>query len=75
MSTCRRVAHGLTELREGELSFFERLGLRAHMTICPSCRRYVGQVDATIEGLGHCKETLSEDESQALVERLKQRRR
>ena len=70
MTTCRKVAHQLTELREGDLSFVERAGLRFHMTICPSCKRYIEQFDATVDGLAHSKEELSEEESKALVARL-----
>jgi hypothetical protein len=70
MSTCRKVAHQLTELREGELSLVERAGLRFHMTICPSCKRYIKQFDATVDGLAHSKEELPEEESKALVARL-----
>jgi hypothetical protein len=66
---CRNVAHNLTELNEGHLSFWQRFTLRAHMAICPSCKVYVRQMEDTTRVLGESKETLSDDASRAIAER------
>jgi len=44
---CRRVAHDLTELNEGDLPFFRRTLLRFHLAICPACKLFVRQMDET----------------------------
>lgn len=66
---CRRVAHGLTELEEGNLPFFKRLLLRAHLGICPACRSYASQMHATKVALAESDEPLSDEASRAIAER------
>ncbi len=66
---CRGVAHELTELEEGNLPFFKRLLLRAHLTICPSCKVYVRQMGATKDALHDADEPLSDEASRAIAAR------
>ncbi len=68
---CRRVAHDLTELEEGNLPFLRKLGLRAHKFICPACRAYIRQMHATVDALGEASDELPTDESQAIAARAR----
>ena len=67
---CRRVANDLTELNEGDLPFWRRATLRLHMSICPACKVYVRQMNATVGALHEANEPLSEEASRAIAERL-----
>lgn len=71
---CRRVAHGWTELKEGDLPFWRRTFLRFHLAICPACQAYARQMDATVEALGEAEEPLAEEESRAIAERARRGR-
>jgi len=67
---CRRVAHDWTELKEGDLPFWRRTFLRMHLAICPACKTYVRQMDATVGALGEAGEVWSEEESRGVAERV-----
>lgn len=66
---CRGVAHDLTELEEGSLPFLRRMLLRAHLSFCPACKRYVRQMDATKNALHDADEPLDDAASRAIAER------
>ena len=70
MSNCRRVAHDLTELQEGELPLHRRALLRFHLLICPSCKVYVKQMHTTVEALREVDEPLAEDAGRELAKKL-----
>lgn len=67
---CRSVAHDWTELEEGDLPFWRRLGLRVHLAVCPACKSYTRQMRATIEALGEIEEPMPRDASRELAGRL-----
>lgn len=67
---CRRVAHDWTELEEGELPFWRRLGLRAHLVICPACKAYTKQMRTTVATLEKVDEPLGDEASRDLAARL-----
>lgn len=72
---CRGIAHELTELEEGHLPFFKRLLLRAHLGICPSCKAYVRQMEATKDALSDADEPLDDAASRAIAERARRARK
>ena len=67
---CRRVAHDLTELREGDLPFVQRTVLRVHLALCPSCKAYAHQMDETTRALHEVDEPLPDEASRAIAERI-----
>ena len=67
---CRRLAHDWTELKEGNLPFWRRAGLRFHLAICPGCKVYAKQMGETVEALHEAEEPLEEEASRAIAERL-----
>ncbi|MBD0272884.1 MAG: zf-HC2 domain-containing protein [Acetobacteraceae bacterium] len=48
MPTCREVAEQATEYLEEAMPRRERLGVWAHLRICPNCRAYLRQLMGTI---------------------------
>ena len=44
MLTCKEASHLLSESQERPLSFWERWGLRLHLWMCESCRRFEQQL-------------------------------
>ena len=71
---CRRVAHDWTELKEGDLPFWRRVFGRMHLAICPACKAYARQMEATVGALGEAEEGLGEEESRAIAERVRRGR-
>lgn len=48
MPTCREVAENATEYLEKTMPRGERLGVWAHLRVCPNCRAYLRQFLRTI---------------------------
>lgn len=48
MPTCQEVAENATEYLEKAMPRRERLGVWAHLRICPNCRNYLRQLMATM---------------------------
>lgn len=44
MLTCKQVSKALAEQDYKEMSFFKRLGLKAHVALCVVCKGYNGNV-------------------------------
>lgn len=44
MLTCKDASHLISARQERRLDFWERWGLRLHVWMCISCRRFEGQV-------------------------------
>ncbi len=51
MLTCKDVSRLISGQQEHSLRFRERLGLRAHLLLCVSCRRFERQMAAIRRGL------------------------
>ena len=47
MPTCQEVAENATEYLEKALPRRERLGVWAHLRVCPNCRAYLRQLMGT----------------------------
>lgn len=48
MPTCQEVAENATEYLERAMPRRQRLGVWAHLRICPNCRNYLRQFMATM---------------------------
>ena len=48
MPTCREMSELVTDYMEGALPPSRWLGARLHLLLCPACRRFFGQMRATI---------------------------
>ncbi len=48
MLTCHQVAEEATEYMEGTAPPPRRLGVWAHLRLCPNCREYLRQLGRTI---------------------------
>ena len=48
MPTCQEVAENATEYLEKAMPRRERLGVWAHLRVCPNCRAYLRQLLGTI---------------------------
>ncbi len=56
MMSCREASRLVSERRDRELTFGERLGLRFHVLMCWFCKHYADQIDflhETAHLLGH----------------------
>ena len=47
MLTCRDLAHKADAFLDGELSTWQKLQIRLHMSMCNGCARFMGQMRAT----------------------------
>lgn len=56
MLTCKQIAELVTAFAEGELTFTDRVRFRMHIALCPNCRAYVRQMQATAKALGKLPE-------------------
>ncbi|MTI52502.1 MAG: zf-HC2 domain-containing protein [Alcanivorax sp.] len=71
MLKCQHVEQRADALVDGErLPFGERLALQAHLMICRHCRRYLRQLRALVRTLRGSPDTLSDKNTEALVERI-----
>lgn len=50
--SCEQLVELATEYFEGGLEVSERLRFERHLTICPPCRGFVGQLRATVGAAG-----------------------
>ncbi len=48
MPTCKEVAENATEYLEKAMPRRERLGVWAHLRVCPNCRAYLRQLLDTV---------------------------
>jgi anti-sigma factor RsiW len=72
---CREVREGLTEYLDAALSPERRQGYDAHLAACASCRRFLGELRATVEALsGLPREPMPAEAKRRLSEALRQRR-
>ena len=71
MLKCQHVEQRADALIDGErLPITERLALRTHLMICRHCRRYLRQLRALVRTLRGSLDTLSDKNTEALVERI-----
>jgi anti-sigma factor RsiW len=74
MLTCKEQVARSSDYLDGQLSFRERLMVRHHLMVCPSCRRFIRQMrlmQATLRAMP--EETVPD--ADALAERLAAERR
>lgn len=69
MLSCKHTVEQGSDYIDGELSFWRKVEMKAHLIICVHCRRYVKQLRQTISMLA--KKSYQEP-SEPLVEELKQ---
>jgi anti-sigma factor RsiW len=70
--TCKELTELVTSYLEGHLSFFDRMRFTLHLRMCPHCRAYMKQMEATIDRLGSLpEETISPDVCQQMIERFR----
>ena len=73
--TCRELTEAATDKKEGALDGLDRAALRVHLAWCTKCRRYLEQMDLTIDVLGAMpNEPAPEDVHAALAEKLRKSR-
>jgi anti-sigma factor RsiW len=48
MLSCQEVTERASAYLDGDFGRWERLRLKAHLAICEGCRRYLGQLKATV---------------------------
>ena len=49
--TCRELTERSTDKKEGRLTRGERLAVALHLAWCRRCRRYLAQLDLTVDAL------------------------
>ena len=52
MVNCKDITELLTEYLEGEMSFGERMQVRAHLMMCGPCKLYADQLQLSIDSCG-----------------------
>ncbi|NUO49430.1 MAG: hypothetical protein HOV80_11295 [Polyangiaceae bacterium] len=73
--TCRELTEAATDKKEGALSGVDRAALRVHLAWCTRCRRYLEQMDLTVDVLGAMpSEPAPEDVHAQLLEKLQKNR-
>jgi len=70
MLSCKDVTEEANAYIDKELPFMKRLSVRMHLFICVNCRRYMNQLNLTIQTLGRMgkPESISEERSRQLME-------
>lgn len=73
MLSCKDVTDEANAYIDDELPFMKRLSVRMHLFICKNCRRYMNQLNVTIQTLGRMNksEPVSEQLNQELVKCFK----
>lgn len=73
MYSCRQVCENATELKDADTTLVRRLKLRFHLLVCKHCRRFVRQLDNTMDATRRvdASESPSEEEIQRVLERLR----
>ncbi len=56
MLTCAEIVKLVTDYMDGRLSGDERRRFEEHVSICPPCRAFVGQMRRTVELTGEVTE-------------------
>lgn len=51
MLNCRDITGMATSYSEGQLGLAQRWSFRLHLALCEACRRYVRQLEATVDVL------------------------
>lgn len=73
MLTCRQLVERSSDFLDAQLSFHERLKVRAHLAMCHNCRRFIRQLRLSQTLLRRLPEQPI-PELDALAERLAQAR-
>jgi hypothetical protein len=74
MFSCKDITEHASEYLEKELTFSKRLNMRLHLFMCLNCRRYVKQLQITVQTLGRMRkkeEPVGEAYNQHLMECFK----
>ena len=73
MLSCKEITDKANDYLEKDLPFFVRLKFNMHLKMCINCRRYVEQLQTTIQLLGKMKQPVNTDEStvDSMIELLK----
>ena len=50
--TCQELSEIVTDYLEGAMSLQDRIRFDLHLAVCPECRRYVKQMQQTVEAAG-----------------------
>ena len=73
MLSCKDITEKASDYLDKDLPFFTRLKVKMHLQICKHCKRYVEQLQLTIQALGKLKQTTNVDNStvNSIVDALK----
>lgn len=73
MLSCKDLTEQANSYLDKELPFTKRLSVRFHLFICVHCRRYIAQLQTTIQTLGQMRKSEPVDDtySKHMVERFK----
>ena len=76
MLSCKDITEHASAYLDKELPFTKRISLRMHLFMCVNCRRYMDQLQITIQALGRMKKPDSVDStySNHLVDCFKKER-
>lgn len=70
--TCRDISQIVTDFLEGAMSATDRERFEYHLSLCPDCVRYVGQMRTTVATLGRVPdEPIPAEIEQKLLERFR----
>ena len=75
MLNCKNITEEANSYLDKELPFFTRMKVKMHLAMCVNCRRYIDQLNTTIQALGNLKradETVSDQVVEDIVSSLKQ---
>ena len=78
MLNCKNITEEANSYLDKELPFFTRMKVKMHLAMCVNCRRYIDQLNTTIQALGNLKradETVSDQVVEDIVSSLKQVKR
>ena len=73
MLSCKEITEKANDYLDKDLPFFTRLKVKMHLRICVHCKRYVEQLQLTIQALGKLNKSHIVDDStvDSIVENLK----
>jgi predicted anti-sigma-YlaC factor YlaD len=74
MLSCKEITENANSYLDRELTFFTRMKVKMHLILCENCRRYMDQLQLTIQSLSNFRrdDTVSDDIVDKVVRSMKE---
>lgn len=74
MLSCKEITENANSYLDRELPLFTRMKVKMHLVLCENCRRYMDQLQLTIQSLSKFRrdDTVSDDVVDKVVRSMKE---